>query len=59
MRKKRPLSCTEAGRRGGNARKRNLSPERASELGRVAGLANEARLRRIAAEKAAEPKGNV
>ncbi len=58
-RKKRPLTCQEAGRRGGYRSRLNVSPERASEIGRLAVAAREAK-RKLAAKKAAgEPKGDA
>jgi hypothetical protein len=36
---KKPLTPAEMGRLGGLARARNLSPERASEIGRIASAA--------------------
>lgn len=60
-RRRKPLTCEETGRRGGYARRNNLTPERRSEIARLGGLADgERRRRKLAAGKAAidpRPKG--
>ena len=56
--RRRPTTCQEAGRKGGLQRRANLTAEQRSEIGRLAVAAREAK-RKLAAEKVAEPKGDV
>jgi len=51
--KKKSAAAVELGRRGGNKRKENLTPEQLSEIGRKAGLASG----RARAKKATSKKG--
>ena len=54
--RQKPLTCSETGRRGGYARRDNLTPERRSEIARLGGLADGERRRKLAAGKAAIAK---